>query len=620
MRYGWRMKFWHEMSASWREFRSHWPLFLALHVLASLFVGIVLGPLLSLMLGGLVMTSGDAALTDQDILLAMLSPLGFVLGLVGVALALTVAVFETAAMLMACHALAKGKRPRLGGVLQALVMRLRGLFRIAIEMAIRVLVVATPFLAVAGFIFLRFLTEFDINYYLAERPPEFFVAGGLIGVLLLVMAVLLLRMASGWFLALPLALLGGVPAAEALSESQRRLRGHRGTVIRFLLGWAALFALAYAASGGLLQLGAEIALDLVGSSLQALAWSAGGLFIAWSLLNLLIALFATVSFVLAVLAGYRRLVPDPPDSHASAAGLAAGAPRGRPVATLVALLVIVGVIEIVILRQQFDEFQNNDRPDVVAHRGASWGAPENTMAAFEAAIEQGADWVEIDVQETHDGRVLVIHDRDLMKVGGSPLRVFDAPFEELRAVDIGSWKDPRYADQRVPLLSEVLDLARGRVKLNIELKYYGQEQRLEQRVAELVEAHGMVDDVVIMSLSLPAVRTMKSLRPDWTVGLLSSVAVGDVTRLDADFFAINAAFASRQFVERAQGRGKGVLTWTVNDPAGMSAMIGKRVDGIITDRPGLANRVWEERGALEVHERLLVHLASRLGSDYGEAP
>jgi glycerophosphoryl diester phosphodiesterase len=205
-----------------------------------------------------------------------------------------------------------------------------------------------------------------------------------------------------------------------------------------------------------------------------------------------------------------------------------------------------------------------------------------------------------------------------MKVGGSPLRVWDAPFDELRAVDIGSYRDPRFSEERVPLLSEVLELARGRVKLNIELKVYGQEERLEARVVEIVERHGMQDDVVFMSLSLPVVRTLKALRPDWRVGLLSSVAVGDITRLDADFFAINARFASRSFVERAQGRGKGVLTWTVNDPAGMSAMMGKGVDGIITDRPGLVQRVWKERQELAPHERFLVQLASRLGSDYEE--
>ncbi|MEM1413105.1 MAG: glycerophosphodiester phosphodiesterase family protein, partial [Pseudomonadota bacterium] len=416
---------------------------------------------------------------------------------------------------------------------------------------------------------------------------------------------------------LPLFLLGGIPAGQALQESKARLAGRRGSVMRFLLLWGLAFAALFAVSGALLQFSTGLVIDLAAGTLQAVAWIAGATIALWSITNLFIGLFASVSFALAVRAAWRRWAPAPDEANkARLAALDAGDAVGRPMAIILGLVAVVLVLEAFVLSRQLDGFRNDDRPDIMAHRGASWDAPENTMAAIEEAIRQGADWVEIDVQETHDGRVLVAHDRDLMKVAGSPLRIFDAPFEELRAVDIGSFKDSRFSDQRLPLFEEVLELARGRVKLNIELKYYGQEERLEERVAELIDRYGMADEVVLMSLSLPGVRAMKGLRPDWTVGLLSSVAVGDITRLDVDFFAINARFASRAFVDRAQGRGKGVFTWTVNDPAGMSAMIGKGVDGIITDRPGLAQRVWEERLELSVLERILVQVASRLGSDY----
>ena len=606
-----------DIGQAYGQLRRHWLLFLALHVTASLIVALLLGPLLSVLLGWLVQATGDVALTDEDILSAFLSPVGFVLGVVGVALWITVTVFETAAVLLAASRLRAGRTPRLLAVFTALGKRLKDIFRLAAAMTLRIVLLSAPFLAVGGWIFLRYLTEFDINYYLAERPPIFWQAGAAIAVVLFIGAALLFRMVLGWLLALPLLLLNEAPASQALATSRQLMAPHRGQAARYLLIWGAVFLGLFAVSGALLQVSAGLAVDLTAGSLQTLAWVAAALLGLWSLANLFIGLLASLSFVWAVLTAFDAWGPEVDEAMIERrARLDVNPGIGVRLGwLLVAGLFVLGV-EIWLLGRQVGDSGDGSRPEVHAHRGASYVAPENTLAAIEEAIRQGADWVEIDVQETREGRILVIHDRDLMKVGGSPLQVWDAPFDELRTVDIGSYRDPRFSEERVPLLSEVLELARGRVKLNIELKVYGQEERLETLVAEIVERYDMQDDVVFMSLSLPVVRTLKALRPDWRVGLLSSVAVGDITRLDADFFAINARFASRSFVERAQGRGKGVLTWTVNDPAGMSAMMGKGVDGIITDRPGLVQRVWEERQKLAPHERFLVQLVSRLGSDY----
>jgi glycerophosphoryl diester phosphodiesterase len=256
-----------------------------------------------------------------------------------------------------------------------------------------------------------------------------------------------------------------------------------------------------------------------------------------------------------------------------------------------------------------------DNTLVIAHRGASADAPENTLAAMELAIREGADWVELDVQETREGEIVVIHDSDLKKIGGSGLKVHESSLAELQNVDIGSWKDPSFSDQRVPTLRQVLELCKNRINIVIELKYYGHEERLEERVAELVEAAGMQDQIVVMSLSYPGIQKMKSIRPDWNVGLLASVAVGDITRLEADFFAINAKFASRAFIKHVHKQNQKVLVWTVNDPISMSAMISKGADGIITDKPALAVTVRNERVEMSMHQRMLIQLASFIGKE-----
>jgi glycerophosphoryl diester phosphodiesterase len=254
-----------------------------------------------------------------------------------------------------------------------------------------------------------------------------------------------------------------------------------------------------------------------------------------------------------------------------------------------------------------------DHAEIIAHRGASAVAPENTLAAIEQALEQGTDWVEIDVQETADGEVVVIHDRDLKKIGGVALNVYDSSLKQLQSVDIGSWFSSQYSDQRIATLEQVLRLCKGRAKVNIELKYYGHEQQLEQRVADIVEAIGMEQDIVLMSLSYEGISRMRTLRPQWTLGLLSSVTAGDLSGLELDFYAINGGFANRALIRKAHDNGRQVFVWTINDAVGMSKMMSRGVDGIITDEPGLARSVLEQRAALSSGERLLIELATLFG-------
>ena len=254
-----------------------------------------------------------------------------------------------------------------------------------------------------------------------------------------------------------------------------------------------------------------------------------------------------------------------------------------------------------------------DKIEIIAHRGASASAPENTMAAFRKAIEEGADWVELDVQETADGQVVVFHDSDFMKLAGVNLKLWDATMDDLKNIDIGSWFGEEFSDQRVPTLAEVLDECRGKIGVVIELKYYGHDVKLEERVARLVESHQMTDQVMLMSLKVDAVKKVKQLRPDWKVGLLLSVSAGDVQSMNADFLAISATFAHRGRITATHRSNQQLYVWTVNDAPTMSRMIGRGVDGLITDKPALAQSVLRERSEMSPPERLLLELASYLG-------
>jgi glycerophosphoryl diester phosphodiesterase len=158
-----------------------------------------------------------------------------------------------------------------------------------------------------------------------------------------------------------------------------------------------------------------------------------------------------------------------------------------------------------------------------------------------------------------------------------------------------------------------LDQSDGFAFVNIELKYYGHDDQLEQRVVEIVEALDMAPNVVVMSLESDGVKKMKLLRPSWKVGLLMSVSAGGLKNIDADFVAVNASFADRGCIWSAHDAGKEVYVWTVNDAPTLSAMMSRGVDGLITDAPALARSVHELRAALSPAERVLLELAGWLG-------
>jgi glycerophosphoryl diester phosphodiesterase len=458
------------------------------------------------------------------------------------------------------------------------------------------------------------LSEFDINYYLSEQPPNFWIAVIVIGLLLLIMLALLIYKLVGWSLALPLVMFAEVSPARSFVESNVITRGKRREIL-FVLGlWGLLaFLLGLLVLGIVQQLGAWTVPAFYGS-IKLLVPVLGGFVALWVFGNFLVTVFTSGSFAYVLVSLYDNYGPDisEPDlqglqQRKSSQGWRLTAGRlavALPVAAVVAALMGYWLLQ---------GMQVQDEVKVIAHRGAAGAAPENTLASIRRANADGTDWVEIDVQETADGEVVVIHDSDFMKLAGNPLKVWEGTLAQIQDIDIGSWFAPEYSGERVPTLREVLAEVAGQSRLVIELKYYGHDQRLEQRVVDIVEQAGMVDDVAIMSLKYEGVQKIRKLRPDWTIGLLAVKALGNLTRLDVDFLAVNTGMATPGFVRRAQDSGKRVWVWTVNDAVTISRVMSLGVNGIITDEPALAREVIEQRAELGSVERLLVHAAVLFG-------
>lgn len=218
----------------------------------------------------------------------------------------------------------------------------------------------------------------------------------------------------------------------------------------------------------------------------------------------------------------------------------------------------------------------------VAHRGASAERPENTLAAFELAIEHGADVIEADVRRTADGALLVLHDPDLDRTtsGSGPLREIGA--DEARRLDAGG-------GQPIPTVAEVLELAGRRVRVNLDLK----EVEVVEPTVRLVHDSGMVDHVTFISFLPEAWDLLERLSPESpSVHLVDSAAsLAGLTMGDTGSQSVMAGvgvpygMVSYDLTERLHRYGTNVYAWTVNDEAEMRRLIDCGVNGIVTDRP-----------------------------------
>lgn len=559
----------------------------------------------------LLRLSGQSMLSDFDIAYFLLTPMGMAALILLGALLITILVFEQASLMAISAGSVQGLHITTMSALYFTARQARRIFLFAIRLVIRVLIIVLPFLAIGGAIAWFLLTDYDINYYLTEKPPVFMVAAAIIGLLLLIMLVLLLRKLLSWSLALPLLLFTNVSPARCFTESESLTVGHKRLFVITLGTWGmAALILGSVVLGSVQLLGSKLA-PLFFDSITLLVPVLGGLVALWTLGNLLVTTLTSGSFASLLLALYEHS-----GAEIMPAGLTGREQGGRMRMTAPRFaLLLIGCTAVAVLLGAWllNGIQTEDNVSVIAHRGAAGKAPENTLASIRQAVKDNTDWVEIDVQETVDGEVVVIHDSDFMKLAGVNMKVWNGSLKELQEIDIGSWFDPKFSTERVPTLADVLEEVRGKARLLIELKYYGHDQQLEQRVVDIVEQAGMVDDVAIMSLKHEGIQKFKVLRPDWSTGLLLTKAIGDLSKLDVDFLAVNTAMATSGFIRRTQSAGKQVYVWTVNDQVSMSRMMSLGVDSIITDEPELARTVQTERSDLNSIERLLIHTAVLLG-------
>lgn len=249
-----------------------------------------------------------------------------------------------------------------------------------------------------------------------------------------------------------------------------------------------------------------------------------------------------------------------------------------------------GVDVVTSARQGLHAKLDSGRMLLGGHRGNADEFPENTMASFRSAIDLGVDVIECDVHLTADHQLAVIHDHLLDRTTNGHGLVRDLTMAEIKQLDAGSWKAPQFSGERVPTLTEVLDLARGRVGVAIEIKnlplaYPG----IEQAVLEATQAAGMLSDVIVIAFDHRCLRRLRELSPAILTGALEASRPVDILGLLADagaeVFCPHWSAIEPETARELHAAGKLIGVWTVDDPIALAWTQALPANAVYTNKP-----------------------------------
>ncbi|WP_355659996.1 glycerophosphodiester phosphodiesterase family protein [Halomonas salifodinae] len=611
-----------------RALVDHWRPLLAYHLAFTLLASLVLLPAIAWSLATLLGRLGRPVIATADLAGVLLTPTGGLWLLATLALTFLVLYLQQAGMILVA-ASAHGNRYRrafdaLGRVLWRLP-RLAGLA--TLQVGTHLLLLA-PFALAVALLYGHFLGELDPYYVQRTRPPALwaFVASALLPTL--AWAVLAAGLYLRWSLALPALILEDDRPRRALARSWSLTRGHLGRIALVLL---ALLGLILA-----LPPLSTWAYDLIATPLVAwlperpallvpamLLYLAGYLLLTLALTFLGLAANSLLAAALFLRLSRERLRLPRPGAH----------PERLAWALEVAVVLALAVQATLILNR----VELHDEVAIIAHRGSSMAAPENSLPAIERAIADGSDYVELDVRLTADDRVVLYHDQTLQRLAGDPRRVGELSLEELGTFDLGSWFGDAYEGLPIATLEEALVAVRGQAALMIDLKPDpGRELALVEAVLNILEREeearrhchqatttdapfGACGDPEIMAktrlatLSPALMGAIAEREPKLRITLLAQLILpGTLERQGFAALGLRHNRISQAEVRLARDHGYEIHAWTVNDPARMSQLIDLGVDAIITDRPDLLATLLAERRELSDGELLLIKLRNWL--------
>ena len=593
---------------------------------------LLLTPLFAWAVSFAATSSRGLSISNGEIFSFLLSLRGVLFLLLAGTLTAVTLYIKHAGMMVIAWASMTGQPVSAVGALGAVIRRLPGLTLLGCYHVAAHAILLAPLVVLGMLVYESAFASMRVYLLFQANPLARWI--GLTAVVLLSAAALATHGAVylHWVFSLPALLVDGLSAGSALAYTHGLLKGTRrriGAVV-FLL-WSAMVLLPFILGHGFHAMGGAIFTRLPeGHRLvlpAVLAMMAG--YVAASFCGEFLSVAAvsmTITRLYAVLrqtrdagqaktaipaaeTGQEESVPRQETAPASRAG--GSEPASRPpsqpsLKEVIAFLMIAAVMSLAAAGGILGNFDLHDNVRITAHRGSSWSNPENTLAAIRHAVEEGADYVEVDVRLTADGHPVLLHDADLFRVAGERKSPSDLTYEQIKGLDVGSWFAPRFQDERIPLLSDVLAFCKGKIRVNIELKADANPRRLAERVVQTLHEHGDPRECIISSASIRVLEHVSELDPDIPIGFIISQSIGDVTTLAVDFLSISSRQATPGLIDAARIAGKEVHVWTVNRPRQMTQFIDLGVDNIITDMPAVARDILAERAAMSNEALLLI--------------
>jgi len=242
---------------------------------------------------------------------------------------------------------------------------------------------------------------------------------------------------------------------------------------------------------------------------------------------------------------------------------------------------------------------------LIAHRGASGYAPENTKVAFRIALEMGATAMELDVRETSDTRMVVLHDESLKRTAGLRALIGETPYTQVAGLDAGAWFDRRYAGERVPLLEQVLEMAKGKAEMHVEVK--GGKPGMERRLLDLLRRTGFLQDAVVSSFHPEILKKLRELEKRVRLGYLvgggplslPTRAVSEAKGLRCESVHLSLNQANARWLRAIKDHGMSALVYTVNKAEDLARLEKLGVEAVFTNYPDLVSRHWAAVGGTD---------------------
>lgn len=585
---------------------------IAFEIWFTLVFAVSIAPASAWLLNRLVARSGQYAIADHDLLAFALSPEGALFLLLSVGLALAFWFAEQVGLLLIVINSSRGKtKITVSLVLWQNLTHLPALVRLGLLQSLAFLAAGIPVGIGIWLAYRTLLRDWDFYFYLNVQPASWWVFVAIAGALVVTYLAFAVWLYVRWLFSIPGLVFEHAKPTTALRMSWRRTRGRfRELAWPLALCWLVVFLSSFLMTWLIRTLASRV-LDGAGLTLALIVPTVLVTLALLAIVELVWFIAGKTAHVMLIADAYLRSTAAEPVPQGAEAELqvlrSAATPRISTagfrrlgwliagVASLMGIAAGAAILESLDLRHYVA---------ITAHRGSKYEAPENTLSALRQAIADGADYAEIDVQTTADGVVVLLHDADLMRVASVPRRIYEIDYDDLRSIDVGSWFSPAFRDERIATLQQAIDLARGRIKLNIELKYTRDDPTLAPKVGGIIQENEFSSDCVVSSLNIRALREIEERFPELKTGFIVFRSVGNLARIDVDFLSISAASATPRLMRDLRRRGRDLHVWTVDDPANALAMIEVGVDNIITGRPAGVRRVLDEWNELSDSEKI----------------